>query len=108
MNTVSAYSEARNMNDRFERMLIESTQLGFFIESMVATDFSAFLRLNFEANLSMSLRVYIRESNNDAIYLTYWDNIARETVSMDTEIGWLNVHVDAIKVFMLKQKRVRA
>ena len=75
---------------------------------MVATDFSAFLRLNFEANLSMSLRVYIRESNNDAIYLTYWDNIARETVSMDTEIGWLNVHVDAIKVFMLKQKRARA
>jgi hypothetical protein len=75
---------------------------------MVASDFSAFLRLNFEANLSLSLRVYVREQNKDAIYLTYWDNQLRETTSMDTEIGWLSVHVDAIKHFMLKQKRERA
>ena len=50
----------------------------------------------------------MREQNKDAIYLTYWDNQLRETTSMDTEIGWLSVHVDAIKHFMLKQKRERA
>ena len=108
MTTLNAYSELRNMNDRFEKMLVEATQLGFYIESMVATDFSAFLRLNFESNLSMSLRVYIREQNKDALYLTYWDNQLRETSAMDTEIGWLSVHVDAIKVFMLNQKRSKA
>lgn len=108
MTTISALSEQRNMNDRFEKMLVEATGQGFFIESMVASDFSAFLRLNFEANLSLSLRVYVREQNKDAIYLTYWDNQLRETTSMDTEIGWLSVHVDAIKHFMLKQKRERA
>tara|TARA_B100000575_G_scaffold247727_1_gene213312 strand:- start:189 stop:512 length:324 start_codon:yes stop_codon:yes gene_type:complete len=105
MTTIRAFSELRNMNDRFEKMLSEATQAGFFIESMVATDFSAFLRLNFEENLSMSLRVYIRENHKDAIYLTYWDHQLREITTMDTEIGWLSVHVDAIKVFMLKHKR---
>ena len=105
MTTIKAFSELRDMNDRFEKTLIEATQLGFFIESMVASDFSAFLRLNFEENLSMSLRVVIRENSKDAIYLTYWDHQLRETTSMDTETGWLNVHVDAVKVFMLKQKR---
>ena len=105
---INALTEQRNMNDRFEKMIVEATGQGFFIESMVASDFSAFLRLNFEANLSLSLRVYIREQNKDAIYLTYWDNQLRETTSMDTEIGWLSVHVDAIKHFMLKQKRERA
>ena len=108
MTTINALSEQRNMNDRFEKMLVDATGQGFFIESMVASDFSAFLRLNFEANLSLSLRVYVREQNKDAIYLTYWDNQLRETTSMDTEIGWLSVHVDAIKHFMLKQKRERA
>lgn len=108
MTSINALSEQRNMNDRFEKMIVEATQQGFFVESMVVSDYSAFLRLNFEANLSMSLRLYVREQNNDAIYLTYWDNQLRETISMDTEIGWLSVHVDAIKVFMLKQKRARA